>query len=100
MARRNNRNRLLVPEAQSGMEAFQAEVLRREGYPVDPSRPGDAKYGVAQSVGVPLSRGGNGNLSTEAAGKVGGAMGGVMVRELIRMAQQQLSQQGNSPGGK
>lgn len=99
MARRN-RNRLLVPEARGGMAAFQAELLRKEGYPVDPSRPGEAKYGVAQAIGVPLSRGSNGGLSTEAAGKVGGSMGGVMVRELIRLAQQQLVQQGERSGGR
>jgi small acid-soluble spore protein D (minor alpha/beta-type SASP) len=95
--RRNNRNRLLVPEARSGMEAFRAEVLRREGYSVDPNRPETAKYEVAQSIGVPLQPGYNGQLETVQAGKVGGAIGGLMVRELVRLAQAQLKQQ--PPGG-
>jgi small acid-soluble spore protein D (minor alpha/beta-type SASP) len=81
------------------MSAFQAEVLRKEGYAVDPARPNMAKYEVAQSIGVPLQPGYNGNLEAERAGKVGGAIGGLMVRELVRMAQQQLTQQGDQPGG-
>ncbi|TLS50218.1 alpha/beta-type small acid-soluble spore protein [Paenibacillus antri] len=93
MARRNNRNRLLVPDSRAGMSAFRTEVLRREGYAVDPSRPNDAKYEVAQSIGVPLERGYNGGLDTEAAGRVGGAIGGLMVRELVKLAQQQLAEQ-------
>jgi small acid-soluble spore protein D (minor alpha/beta-type SASP) len=99
MARRNNRNRLVVPNARAGMTAFQAEVLQKVGYTVDPSRPEMAKYEVAQSIGVPLTPGYNGKLQTEQAGKVGGAIGGLMVRELVRMAQQQLSQQGDQSGG-
>jgi len=92
LARRNNRNRLLVPSARSGMSALRAEVLRREGYAVDPNRPDDAKYEVAQSIGVPLRPGDNGSLDTESAGKVGGVIGGLMVRELVRLAQKQLSE--------
>ncbi|HZG56327.1 alpha/beta-type small acid-soluble spore protein [Paenibacillus sp.] len=91
MARRN-RNRLLVPDSRAGMAAFRTEVLRKEGYAVDPSRPEEAKYNVAQSIGVPLKRGYNGDLDTEAAGKVGGVMGGLMVRELIKLAQRQLAE--------
>jgi small acid-soluble spore protein D (minor alpha/beta-type SASP) len=93
MARRQNRNRLLVPDSRVGMAAFQADVLRKEGYAVDPAHPQAAKYQVAQSLGVPLQPGYNGQLDTESAGKVGGAIGGLMVRELVRMAQQQLTQQ-------
>lgn len=93
MARRNNRNRLLVPDSRAGMADFRTEVLRKEGYAVDPSRPNEAKYDVAQSIGVPLKRGYNGDLDTEAAGKVGGVIGGLMVRELVKLAQQQLAEQ-------
>jgi hypothetical protein len=58
---------------------------------VDPERPDDVKYEVAQEMGVPLQQGNNGKLTTEEAGKVGGKIGGSMVREMIRMAQEKLS---------
>lgn len=76
------------------MRQFKAEVMRRQGYAVDPSRPDDVKYEVARELGVPLTPGGdNGNLTTEAAGHVGGQIGGTMVREMIKLAQQQLVDQ-------
>jgi hypothetical protein len=77
------------------MDAFKADVMRQEGYAVDPSRPDDVKYEVAQSLGVPLQHGDNGNLTTEDAGRVGGKIGGSMVREMIRLAQQRLSGESN-----
>lgn len=90
MARRRG-NRLVVPGAEQGMRLFKAEVMRREGYTIDPSRPDDVKYEVARSIGVPLTPGYNGKLTTEAAGKVGGQIGGSMVREMVRLAQEQLA---------
>ncbi len=74
------------------MQAFKAEVMKREGYAVDPSRPDDVKYEVAKELGVPLQPDGrNGHLTTESAGQIGGKIGGSMVREMIRLAQQQLA---------
>ncbi|MFC4098677.1 alpha/beta-type small acid-soluble spore protein [Paenibacillus xanthanilyticus] len=93
MARRNRRKHV-VPGSEQGLAAFKAEVMRRQGYAVDPSRPDDVKYEVAKSLGVPLTReGDNGNLTTEAAGHIGGQIGGTMVREMIRLAQEQLVKQ-------
>lgn len=92
MARRGrNRSRLLVPDARVGMERLRADALRREGYRVDPERPETAKYEVAQAIGVTLAPGYNGHLSTESAGKVGGVMGGLMVKELVKLAREQLA---------
>lgn len=76
------------------MQRFKAEVMRREGYAVDPNRPDDVKFEVARELGVPLRPGQNGNLTTESVGQVGGRIGGTMVREMIRLAQQQLSERG------
>jgi small acid-soluble spore protein D (minor alpha/beta-type SASP) len=90
MARRKRR-KLVVPGAEQGVSQLKAEVMRREGYSVDPERPDDVKYEVAQEMGVPLQQGNNGKLTTEEAGKVGGKIGGSMVREMIRMAQEKLS---------
>ncbi len=90
MARKRPR-RLVVPEASGNMEQFKAEVMKNEGYPVNEARPNLVKYEVARSLGVPLKQGNNGKLTTEEAGKVGGRIGGTMVKELIRMAQEQLA---------
>ncbi|WP_174819215.1 alpha/beta-type small acid-soluble spore protein [Paenibacillus lautus] len=87
MARRSRRRR--SPE----MQQFMTDVMRDEGYQVDPQRQQDVKYEVAKSLGVPLKPGDNRDLTTEQAGKVGGAIGGSMVREMVRMAQESLSKQ-------
>jgi small acid-soluble spore protein D (minor alpha/beta-type SASP) len=91
--RRGRRGRpLLIPEAAPGVELFKGEVMRQQGYNVDMSQPENVKYEVARSLGIPLSPKYNGRLSTEQAGKVGGRIGGTMVREMIRLAQQKLAQ--------
>ncbi|GAC42013.1 hypothetical protein PPOP_1370 [Paenibacillus popilliae ATCC 14706] len=77
--------------AEQGVNAFKAEVMRQEGFAVDPNQPDDVKYEVAKMLGVPLQPGDNGELSTESAGLVGGRIGGTMVREMIRLAQEQLT---------
>ncbi|MFF2484444.1 alpha/beta-type small acid-soluble spore protein [Paenibacillus sp. NPDC058071] len=89
MARRNRK--LLVPEARQAMQQFKGEVMQREGYHVDPQHPDDVKYEVAQELGIPLQPGDNGQLKTEDAGHIGGKIGGSMVREMIRLAQEKLS---------
>ena len=89
MARR--RRRYAVPGAEQGMQQFKAEVMRREGYAVDPARPDDVKFEVAKELGIPLQPGDNGNLTTESAGHIGGKIGGSMVREMIRLAQDKIA---------
>jgi hypothetical protein len=73
------------------LDAFKAEVMKEQGYAVDPNQPDQVKYEVAKSLGVPLTHGDNGHLTTESVGKVGGQIGGAMVREMVRMAQEQLA---------
>lgn len=85
------RRKLVVPGAEEGVNALKADVMRKEGYAVDPMRPDDVKYEVARDVGVPMQPGNNGKLTTEEAGLVGGKIGGSMVREMIRMAQEKLA---------
>lgn len=89
MARR--KRRYVVPGVEEGMQAFKADVMKREGYDVDPNRPDDVKYEVANELGVPLQQGNNGGLTTESVGHVGGKIGGAMVREMVRLAQEQLA---------
>lgn len=83
MARRN-RNKILVPEARQALDQLKAKVAGTEN-------PEQAKYEVAQEIGVPLKEGYNGKLTSEEAGKVGGQLGGNMVKELVKMAQQNLT---------
>ncbi len=90
MARR--RRKPFVPEAGRNMDKFQAKVMFDAGFPVNPDKPETVKYEVARAIGVPLKPGYNGKLSTEDAGKVGGRIGGTMVKEMIKIAQQQLAQ--------
>lgn len=87
------RRRYVVPGAEQGMQAFKADVMKREGYDVNPNRPDDVKYEVAKELGIPLKPGDNGELTTESAGHIGGKIGGSMVREMIRLAQDRLSNQ-------
>ena len=81
---RKNRNKILVPEARQGLDQLKAKVAGT----ADPER---AKYEIAEEVGVPLKEGYNGKLTAEQAGKVGGRLGGSMVKELVRMAQENLN---------
>ncbi|WP_442599583.1 small, acid-soluble spore protein, alpha/beta type [Neobacillus sp. D3-1R] len=82
MARR--RNKILVPEARSGLDALKARIANSQN-------PEDAKFEAAEEIGVPLKEGYNGQLTSYQAGKVGGRLGGSMVRELVKMAQENLS---------
>lgn len=89
MARRKRRP--LVPEAREALDQLKVGVMKKEGYKVNPNQPDDVKYEVSKEVNVPLQYGYNGKLTAEEAGKIGGAIGGNMVKELVKMAQEQLS---------
>lgn len=91
MARRRSR-RPIVPEAAGALEQLKLEVMRDAGYQAN--QPQNVKFEVARTLGIPLEQGYNGNLSTENAGKIGGQIGGRMVREMIRIAQERLQQPG------
>lgn len=74
------------------MQTLKANVMRQEGFAVDENRPDDVKYEVAGELGIRMNRGGsNGDMKTEDAGHVGGRIGGAMIREMIRMAQEKLA---------
>ena len=69
---------------------FKGRVMKAKGYNIDNENPDAVKYEVAKEQGVPLKEGYNGHLTSEQAGKVGGPIGGNMVKEMVRMAQEQL----------
>lgn len=79
-----SRRKLLVPEAREAMDQLKAKVSGVKD-------PKEAKFEAAREQGIPLDQGYNGKLTSEQAGKIGGKMGGNMVKELVRMAQENLN---------
>ncbi|MRG85115.1 alpha/beta-type small acid-soluble spore protein [Salinibacillus xinjiangensis] len=77
-------NKILVPEARQGLDQLKAKVTNS-------NNSGSAKYEIAQEQGIPLNKGYNGNIKAKDAGKIGGQIGGNMVREMIKMAEEQYS---------
>ncbi|CEH29793.1 alpha/beta hydrolase [Aneurinibacillus migulanus] len=78
------RNKILVPEARKELDNLKAKVVNTQS-------PANAKFEAAKEVGVPLKQGYNGQLTSKQAGQVGGKLGGSMVRELVKIAQENLS---------
>lgn len=78
------RNKILVPEARKELDNLKAKVVNTQS-------PVNAKFEAAKEVGVPLKQGYNGQLTSKQAGQVGGKLGGSMVRELVKIAQENLS---------
>jgi predicted exporter len=85
------RRRILVPEVRNAVDHLKGEVMQQAGYSVDKDNPNKVKYEVAQELDVPLKQGYNGDMKAEEAGKIGGNIGGKMVREMIKIAQQNLT---------
>ena len=83
-----NRNKILVPEARQQLDQLKAKVTGT-------SKPEDAALEVAKELGIPLKDGYNGQLTSAEAGKVGGKIGGSMVKELVKMAQEKLKNNHN-----
>jgi len=82
-------NRILIPEAREGLDQLKARVMQEQGYQAN--SPDSVKYEIAEENGIPLTEGYNGKLTAEQAGKIGGPIGGSMVKEMIRMAQEQMA---------
>ncbi|MFA9559825.1 small, acid-soluble spore protein, alpha/beta type [Evansella sp. AB-rgal1] len=78
------RNKILIPEAREGLDRLKAQVTNSMS-------PENAKYEVAKEQGIPLKKGYNGEIRAKDAGKIGGSIGGNMVREMVKMAEQQLN---------
>ncbi|MEB3101646.1 small, acid-soluble spore protein, alpha/beta type [Ferviditalea candida] len=87
---RRRRKTPLVPQARASLDQLKAEVMLEQGYTVNEQNPNSVKYQVADRNGIPLSSGYNGKLTTEQAGIIGGNIGGPMVREMIKRAQESL----------
>lgn len=77
------RRKILVPEAREGLDRLKAAVVHAPTVE-------QAKLEAAEEAGIPLKEGYNGEMTARDAGKVGGRLGGSMVRELVKMAQESI----------
>lgn len=84
------RNKILVPEARKDLDLLKARIMKEKGYDVNIKDPNAVKYEVANEQGIPLKEGYNGQITAEQAGKVGGPIGGNMVKEMVKMAQESM----------
>ncbi len=73
------RRKILVSEARQGLDDLKAKIAGTKN-------PEEAKFEVAKEMGVPLKKDYNGELTSKQNGKIGGGM----VKELIKMAQENL----------
>lgn len=85
------KNKILVPEAREGLDQFKNRVMESQGYGINSNSGEDVKYEIANELGIPLNREYNGNLTAKQAGTIGGPIGGNMVKEMIKLAQKQLT---------
>lgn len=91
---RRGRKRLVVPEAREALNQFKTQLLQEEGIVPDGTKPSKVSYEVAKDMNIPFDQEYNGDLTTKDAGKIGGQIGGRMVKELVRLAQEELVKKG------
>ncbi|MFZ3589488.1 small, acid-soluble spore protein, alpha/beta type [Bacillus sp. DJP31] len=78
----------LVPEARDGLNKLKVKVMNENGFSIHEHN--QAKIEMAKEEGITLKEGYNEQLTSREAGRVGGAIGGKMVSELVEMAKSQL----------
>lgn len=93
MSRRRKR-RPLVANARNGLDQLQTKLISQDLGRSFANKE-EAKLELAKELGVPLKPESNRELRSVDAGKVGGAMGGRMVKELVAMSLKSL-QKNNS----
>jgi len=79
----SRRNKILVPEARGGLDELKARLI-------NVPKSTNVKYEVAKEQGVLFNSEDNGNMKAKDAGKIGGSIGGNMVREMVKMAEHEL----------
>jgi hypothetical protein len=87
------KRRPLIPESREALDSLKADVMKQKGYSVSKDNPDQLKYEVASDMQIPLTKGNNGNLTSHQAGKIGGQIGGSMVKEMVRLAQERMRNQ-------
>lgn len=88
----NKNRRPLVPEARPALNHLKADVMKKKGYNINKTNPNNVKFEVAKEQGIHLNQTYNGDIQAKNAGKIGGEIGGSMVKELIQMAKENLVQ--------
>jgi hypothetical protein len=94
------RRSVLVPESKTMLNQLKRDVMKDKVAPPEQTgamrgaaSSGPSVGGVADRLGVPYKQGqDNGDMTARQAGKLGGEIGGTMVRKLISIAQQELSE--------
>ncbi|MDO6450447.1 alpha/beta-type small acid-soluble spore protein [Oceanobacillus profundus] len=76
--------------AKKNLSQFKGRVMKAKGYNVDNNNADDVKFEVAKEQGIALEKRDNGDLTSRQAGKVGGPIGGNMVKEMINIAKEQM----------
>ncbi|HSO57394.1 MAG TPA: alpha/beta-type small acid-soluble spore protein [Paenisporosarcina sp.] len=77
--------------ARKGLEQYKNRVMESQGYGLNSAPGEDVKYEIAKELGIPSNREYNGNLTSKQAGTIGRPIGGNLVREMIKLAQEQLA---------
>ncbi len=85
--------RPLIPGSENALANFKQQVMAQAGYITTGDNPDGVKFQVAEQQGISLSPLYNGELKTREAGKIGGPIGGLMVREMIKIAEEMLSRE-------
>lgn len=85
----SRKKKILVPEARQQLDRFKKQVMKAKGFEAEDAN--SVKYEVANELGIRLSQNDNGELTSAQAGKIGGPIGGNMVKEMVRLAQEQMA---------
>lgn len=78
------RRKILVKNARTELDCLKARVAGSINHE-------EAKFEAAKEVGIPLPKGYNGEMTAKQAGKIGGYLGGGMVKMLVKMARENLN---------
>jgi hypothetical protein len=86
----------LIPDSKEGLAQLKVEVANEIGLPVsgeaaNRAGPDAVTRAAATEYGVPLQEGYNGSLTSHDAGRLGGHVGGQMVKRLIAQAESLLA---------
>ncbi len=78
------------PKNRSGLNQFKQQVIR-EATGMHIGHLKDVSIEVAKHLNIPLNKTGNRDIQARDAGKIGGFIGGHMVKEMVRMAENELA---------
>lgn len=78
------------PKNRNELNQFKQQVIS-EATGMHIGHPEDVSMEVAKQLNIPLKKTGNGDIRAKDAGKIGGFIGGHMVKEMVRMAQDELA---------